>query len=839
MVTAATSWWSISKSELMALVDTSSTGLSSTQARERAISFGPNEVTLKHTYPRLKLALNQVRSPIAVLLIVAAVLSAWVGDRIEGSIILAILLVSSCLSYLQELRAHNAVADLLAKLEHRASVLRDGVWSETPISEIVPGDIVALSAGSQVPADCRVLDARDLFVDQAALTGESFPAAKEDVEVKESSTLPQRSNVLFAGTHVISGRTTVVVVLTGRQTEFGRLAQSIAATPPPTEFQLGVRHFGYLLLEVAGAMAILSLAINIGYGRPALDTLLFTLALVVGMTPQLLPAIVTTTLAQGARRLAAGGALVRRLTSIADIGGVQILCTDKTGTLTKGAVTLESATDIEGRESELVRLYGHLNARYESGYANVLDDALRELRVEIADEFEKIDEVPYDFTRKRLSVLLCHRNAGLMITKGAFREVLSICSSIEGPGRERKPIAEFRPGLSKRFQTLSEEGYRVIVVAYREHSLDLPLRHEDEAGMVFLGFLAFLDPPQQTAIQSIQALEQSGITCKMVTGDNRFVAAKVASQLGVLSPESLLTGADIDQLTDVALQSRALEIDIFAEVGPNQKERVLRCLKRSNLGVAYLGDGINDAGALRAADVGISVESAVDATKEAADIVLVTKDLDILLKAVWEGRRAFGNTLKYILISTSANFGNMFSVVGASLFADFLPLLPTQILLLNVLSDIPAMSLAADEVDREMVARPLAWDMKAISRAMVMYGCVSSVFDYMTFGALLIMGASPAVFRTGWFLESLLSELFVLLVIRTQRPFWRSRVGKGLLQLSLLVGSVAIVLPYSPLARGLGFAPVPSPYALIIGTILVGYVISSEEAKVILRKRHD
>lgn len=821
----------------MALVDTSSKGLSSTQARERAISCGPNEVTLQHTYPRLKLALNQVRSPIALLLVVAAVLSAWVGDRIEGSIILGILLVSSFLSYLQELRAHNAVQYLLAKLEHRANVLRDGAWREIPISEIVPGDIACLSAGSQVPADCRVLDAKDLFVDQAALTGESFPAAKEDVEVDASSTLLERSNALFAGTHVMSGRTTVVVVLTGRKTEFGRLAQTVGAVPPPTEFQLGVRHFGYLLLEVAGAMAILSLTINIGYGRPALDTLLFTLALVVGMTPQLLPAIVTTTLAQGARRLAAGNAIVRRLTSIADIGGVQILCTDKTGTLTKGAVTLESATDIDGRESELVRLYGHLNARYESGYTNVLDDALRAVRVEIDDEFEKIDELPYDFTRKRLSVLLRHRNAGLMITKGAFREVLPICTSIEGADRQRKPISSFSRGLTERFQNLSEEGYRVIVVAYRDHSPDISLRHEDEAEMVFLGFLAFLDPPQPTAIESIQALEKSGITCKMVTGDNRFVAAKVASQLGVLSPESLLTGADIDQLTDVALQSRVLEVDIFAEVGPNQKERVLRCIKKSNRGVAYLGDGINDAGALRAADVGISVESAVDATKEAADIVLVTKDLQILLKAVLEGRRAFGNTLKYILISTSANFGNMFSVVGASLFADFLPLLPTQILLLNVLSDLPAMSLATDKVDQEMVARPLRWNLKEISRVMVMYGCVSSMFDYMTFGFLLIMEASPAVFRTGWFLESLVSEIFVLLVIRTQRPFWRSRVGEGLLLMSVAVGGAGILLPYTPVAPVLGFAPVPLSYGFTIGAVIIGYVMSSEGVKVILRRR--
>ncbi len=835
MVTSLSSWWALSPGEALRLVDATPQGLSSRQARERLITFGPNVSVSRRSFPRLRLALQQVRSPISLLLLFSALLSAWVGDPVEGSIILAILLVSSSLSYLQELRAHDAVQGLLAQLQHRSEVFREGSWVKIPIPEIVPGDIVSLSAGSQVPADCRILHATDLFVDQSALTGESFPSAKEDLVVSACSPLIQRIDGVFAGTHVISGRATAVVLRTGRLTEFGRLVQAVARTPPLTEFQVGVRHLGYLLLEVAAAMAILSLAINIGYGRPTLDTLLFTLALVVGMTPQLLPAIVTTTLAQGARRLATRRAIVRRLSSIADIGGVKILCTDKTGTLTRGVVTLDSAIGCDGQKSEQVKLYGYLNALHETGYANVLDNALRELRVPGAEEYGKLDELPYDFTRKRLSVLLRCRGEGTIITKGAYREVLSICAWSMNPDHHRVPISETRDYLSARFQELSAEGYRVIAVAIKTHPPDCPLRHDDESNMVFAGFLAFLDPPEETAIESVRALERHGIQCKMVTGDNRFVASKVASQLGVLSPCSLMTGSEIDLLTDEALRVKALEIDIFAEVGPNQKERIIRSLRSTNQGVAYLGDGINDAGALRTADVGISVESAVDATKEAADIVLGTKNLNVLLEAVIEGRRAFGNTLKYILISTSANVGNMLSVVGVSLFADFLPLLPTQILLLNVLSDLPAMSLAADTVDPEMVAKPLRWNMKLISREMFVYGSVSSVFDYLTFGALLAMGTSAAVFRTGWFLESLVSEVCVLLVIRTSRPFWRSPVSGTLLLLSALVCVVAVLLPYTSLADDLGFARLPAPCVAVIAVLLVGYLGSSERAKVWLR----
>lgn len=831
-------WWSVPKSELLEALGTSEDGLSAGLAERALREQGLNTIQSKIQHPRLKILFNQIKSPIAILLVIAAFCSAIVGDSIEGITILGFFIASAWLGYSQEYRAHRAVSELLVRLEHKAKVLRDGAWKTVPTSTIVRGDIISLAAGNQVPADCRIMKSKDLFVDQSALTGESFPSAKEDTSNPENATLGERSNSVYFGSHVVSGNATVVAVATGGDTAFGQLAETLQHEPPPTEFELGVRHFGYLLLEVAAALSLIAFAVNISYHRPVLDVLLFTLALVVGMTPQLLPAIVTSTLAQGAHRLAHGNAIVRRIGSIADIGGVTILCTDKTGTLTEGAVSLQSALGWDGSDNDKTLLCGYLNALHQSGYSNVLDDAIRRRAIADAEGYTKLDEIPYDFSRKRLSVLVRHEDMGVHIVKGAFNEVLSVCSYVEGSGIELEPIASRKTTIVALFEKLSRQGYRSLAVAYRTHAVDAPLVHKDECGMVFLGFLTFMDPPKQSAIQSVRELENHGIQCKMVTGDNRFVAAHVAGTLGVLSPEALLTGAEVDELSDTALQLRALEIDVFAEVDPNQKGRIIRLLKNLHTGVAYLGDGINDASALRAADVGISVDTAVESTKEAADIVLVTKDLNILLDAVRQGRQAFGNTLKYILITTSANFGNMFSVVGASLFADFLPLLPKQILLLNALSDLPAMALATDRVDSEMLARPLRWNLKSISRTMIAYGLVSSFFDYITFGALLILGVSAEVFRTGWFIESLLSEVLILFVIRTRRPMVKSPAGKILVVMSLFVSVTAILLPYSPFAHVLGLAALPIRYGLIVLIILTLYVGSSEMMKRYLNRQN-
>jgi len=826
-----TNWWSFTTSELLAKLGSSERGLSSEQAESFLQEQGPNSLKPVTQHPRRRIILNQFRSPIALLLFVAAFCSALVGDSVEGITILGILMVSAFLGYTQEFRAHRAVSDLLARLQHRTRALRDGAWISVPTSTIVSGDIISLTAGNQVPADCRILESKDLFVDQSALTGESFPTPKGDLPTPESASLGGRTNALYFGSHVVSGSATVAAVATGNDTAFGQLARTLQQEPLPTEFELGVQRLGYLLLEVALALSLVAFAVNIGYQRPVLDVLLFTLALVVGMTPQLLPAIVTSTLSQGAQRLARKDAIVRRIRSIADIGGVTILCTDKTGTLTEGAVSLQSGLSWSGIQSDKTLLYGYLNALHQSGYVNVLDDAITRCPVVESEEYIKLDEIPYDFTRKRLSVLVRNPETVIHITKGAFKEVLAVCAYVDGAKGEREPIADRRDSIVEVFERISRQGCRSLAVAYRNRAVATPLARDDEREMVFLGFLTFTDPPKESAINSIRELERHGIQCKMVTGDNRHVAANLADLLGVLSSKALLTGAEIDELSDQALRLRALEIDVFAEVDPNQKNRIIRLLKSANVGVAYLGDGINDAGALRAADVGISVDTAADPTKEAADIVLVTKDLSILLEAVREGRRACGNTLKYILITTSANFGNMFSVVGASLFADFLPLLPKQILLLNVLSDLPAIALATDRVDAEMTSRPLRWNLKTISHTMVSYGLVSSAFDYITFGTLLLMGVSAEVFRTGWFIESMLSEVLILFVIRTRRPIMRSSAGGMLISMSVIASATAVVLPYSPFAHVLGFAPLSPVYCLVLLVILLVYVATSERTK--------
>jgi Mg2+-importing ATPase len=528
--------------------------------------------------------------------------------------------------------------------------------------------------------------------------------------------------------------------------------------------------------------------------------------------------------------MARKGVIVRRLTSIEDIGGITILCTDKTGTLTEGVVSVDATLDMAGNPSNKVRLYAYLNAAFETGFANPIDEAIRREAPPEAAGFQKIDEVPYDFVRKRLSVRVHSGEQRIMITKGALANVLSVCATAEQADGRLCPIGEARGQVLENYETLSRKGYRCLGVAYRIVESDAPIRKESERDLVFLGLVSLFDPLKPGALKSLQQLRELGISVKLITGDNRAVAFKIGGDAG-LNVRTIVTGAELRHLTDSALMRRATRVDVFAEVEPNQKERIVLALKKAGRAVGYMGDGINDASALRAADVGISVDTAVDVTKQAADIVLLRKDLGVLADGVREGRRAFANTLKYVFITTSANFGNMFSMAGASLFSTFLPLLPKQILLLNVLSDLPAMAIAADRLDEELIARPRRWDMRAIQRFMITFGLISSLFDYLMFGTLLLLQTSAEVFRTGWFLESVFSEILILLVIRTRRLFFRSRVGWGLLVASIAVSGAVLALPYVPLAAPLGFGPVPLSLLLIIAAILALYVIASEIAK--------
>ena len=816
-------------------------GLTQIEADRHLLQFGHNRSSDARKITPLGLLLNQFRSPLVILLLFAMTLSLFLGETTDGVIVFAIVLGSAMLGFWQEYRASHAVARLLAVIQTRVRVLRDGHEIELPQDALVPGDVVLLAAGAAIPADCRILRSTDLFVDESALTGESYPAEKSAGVLPADTPLAKRSNALFQGSHVVSGTGRALVVQTGAHTVFGEIAEQLRLRPPETEFERGLRHFGQMLIQITLLLVITIFGINVYLNRPVVDSLFFALALAVGLTPELLPAIVSITLARGAQRMAASHVIVRRLNSIEDFGSMNVLCSDKTGTLTEGVVKLHAALDADGNPSDGVLLYAQLNASFESGFPNPIDEALRRLPCADLGAYVKVDEVPYDFIRKRLSVVVERPSAPLdahrhtMITKGALRNVLEACVDAEarmGSDVVRTvPIADVRAALQERFEAYSEQGYRVLGVAVRDVTDDPIINKDDEQQMTFIGFLLLEDPPKAGALEAITELRQLGVQLKIITGDNRLVARKMGRQMGVERP-TVLTGEELRRLSDTALLQQVGEVDIFAETEPNQKERILAALRKAGNVVGYLGDGINDASALHAADVGISVDSAVDVAKEAADIVLLQRDLGVLAQGVRNGRQTFANTLKYVFITTSANFGNMVSMAGASLFLPFLPLLPKQILLNNFLSDVPSMTIATDSVDPELVGRPRRWDIRFIRNFMLVFGLVSSLFDYLTFGALLyLLRATEREFQTGWFVESLMTELFIVLVIRTQGPFLRSRPGTLLLAATGVVAGTTIFLPYTPLGALFGFVPLPTGFVLLLLGITGACLLASELVK--------
>jgi P-type Mg2+ transporter len=825
-------FWSIPAAELLQQLQTTLQGLTNDEARQRFIRYGANLLKPKKRSNTLTLLLSQFKSPLILILIFAVGLSFVVHDPVNAGIILTIVLVSGLLGFWQERGAANAIEKLLSIVQIKAEVLRDGAMREIPVEEIVSGDIVILNAGDVIPGDCLIIESKDLFVDEAALTGETYPEDKIPGTLPEETPLAQRTNTLFMGTHVVSGSAKALVVHTGKETEFGKVSERLAHRPSETEFERGVRRFGYFLMEVTLLLVIIIFAVNVYLSRPVLDSFLFSLALAVGLTPQLLPAIISVNLAHGAKYMALKKVIVKRLASIENFGSMNILCSDKTGTLTEGVVHLHSALDVNGNESEKVLLFGYLNSFYEKGFTNPIDEAICSYRTFDLSDYQKLDEEPYDFVRKRLSILVSKDNAHLMITKGALQNVLDACSTAEDTSGTIVDIAGVREGIQHRFEQLSSQGLRTIGIAYRDIGSASQITKAHEADMTFLGFLVLFDPVKSGIGETITELRSLGISLKVITGDNRLVAAHLSQQVG-LSDTKILTGPELRRMSDEALLKRVNEADVFAEVEPNQKERIILTLKKAKNVVGYMGDGINDASALHAADVGISVESAVDVAKDAADIVLLEKNLAVLVQGVQEGRRTFANTLKYVFMATSANFGNMFSMAGASLFLPFLPLLPKQILLTNLLTDFPEMTIATDNVDKELVEKPRRWNISFIRNFMMTFGLLSSVFDYLTFGLLFfILHASPEEFRAGWFLESVISASLVVLVVRTRMPFFKSIPGKYLLTATLLVITFTLILPFVSVGRKLfGFTTLPISFLILMGVIVALYIISAEVVK--------
>lgn len=812
----------------MAALGTRSEGLSWASARSRLRRSG--RTPPHHRRPPLVLLLRQFANPTTWILIFATLASAALGEAASAAVILTIVLLGALLGFFQEYRAARAVEDLLARVQVTVEVRRGGRAAFVPAHEVVAGDILLVDTGDLVPGDSRILEARDLLVDQAPLTGESFPVEKAPGAVPADTPVAGRTNCLFEGTHVVRGRAVAVIVCTGAATLFSRIAAEADRSPAPTRFEVGLRTFGGLLLRLMIGLAAVMFAANLLLARSFAESMMFAVALAVGLTPQLLPAIVSVSLSLGAREMTRAGVIVKRLSAIEDFGGMDVLCVDKTGTLTQGIVRLAGALDLNGAESAGVRESAYLNAFHQTGYANPIDDAIIAAEhVDLADS-RRFDEVPYDFVRRRLSVGVARGGVRLLVTKGALRSVLDACATAEGTDGRIMPIAEVRPAIERRFAMLSDQGYRVLGVARKRLTAGSPLGPADESGLTFQGFLSFLDPPKPGVDRTLRELAALGISVRMITGDNRLAAARAASAVG-LSVDTVLSGADIALLADAELARAAAGVTVFAEVDPLQKERLVSALRRAGHGVGFLGDGINDAPALHAADVGISVDGAVDVAKDTASIVLMRKDLGVLCEGVRLGRRTFANTLKYVFVTTSANFGNMASLALTTLFLPFLPLLPLQILLVNFLSDLPGTTIATDHTDPEQLQRPGAWDLRFIRDFMVAFGLVSTGFDLLTFALLRFATAGAELFRTGWFLESVATEIAVMLVLRTRRRFYRSGPSGALLASSLLAAVLAASLPFTPLAASLGLVPPPPLLLGALAAITVAYVVVTELAK--------
>ncbi|HVZ97865.1 MAG TPA: magnesium-translocating P-type ATPase, partial [Chitinophagaceae bacterium] len=732
----------------------------------------------------------------------------------------------------------KAVEKLRQLVHNTARVKRNGVEKDIPVDGVVPGDIILLNAGDIIPADAFIIQSNDLHVNESVLTGESFPAEKFSGECTVHAPLSKVTNALFKGTSVINGTAVTLAVHCGNDTILGKIGYTLQKEHQPTAFEKGITRFGYLLMYLTIVISIAILIINLSLHKPLFDSILFALALAVGLAPELLPAIITITLSAGARRMAAKKVIVKKLSAIQNLGEIDVLCSDKTGTITEGIVKVNQFVDYNGRQYDKVLLYAMLNASMQTGFYNPVDEAIKSACTFDIGSYKKLDEVPYDFNRKRLSIVVTDNTRHIMITKGAVNNILAVCIHAENNNGEKVAIDDgLKKTLQTQFENFSNEGFRTIAVCYKDVTGDPVINKDDENQMTFSGFLILSDLPKKGIIESINTLRETGIALKIITGDNYLVAKHLAAQIG-LNAEKVVTGNSMENMTDDALRMNVRQADIFAEVIPEQKERIVKALQQTGHAVGYMGDGINDANALKAADVGISIDNAVDVAKEAADLVLLDQDIDVIRQGVEEGRKTFMNTMKYINIVTSSNFGNMISMAIASLLLPFLPLLPVQILLNNFLSDLPSIAIASDNVDKEFVTKPRKWDIKYIRRFMIVFGLQSSLFDFVTFGLLYFyFHAKPEIFRTGWFMESLLSQILILQVLRTRYIFFKSKPSRYLLFASLFTFTVCMIIPYLPFAGDLELYPLPAPIFFSVILIIAVYMLFSEITKKFVFKR--
>jgi Mg2+-importing ATPase len=831
---------------LFAQLGSSPSGLSQAEAKLRLERFGLNEIPAKDRRTALSIILSQFKSPLILILIAASILAGvFLGDSTEAEIIVAIVLVSTILGFYQEYKSEKALAELRRYISFKAKVLRDGKKTAIDVKQLVPGDIVFLNIGDLVPADLRLIEAQELTINESVVTGESFPTHKIAGDIKQQSAQEaQQKNIALMGTTVVNGEGKGIVAATGENTMFGKTATILSAKEPPTDFQKNIKKFGNFLIRIIIFLTTFAFVTNFLLGRS--DSLLFALALAVGVTPELLPIIITIGLSRGAIHLAKKKVVVKKLIAIEDLGNIDVLCMDKTGTLTENKVSLTDFFDADGNRQDELLLFAALcnNAAMENGKAvgNPIDAAILDYASQkniAMDDWKEIEEIGFDYERRRMSAIVEKNGKSLIICKGAPEAVLQKCVSAKIKGKAIS-IKKMENGLRLKFEELSRKGYRLVAVAYRKIGKKDDYTAEDEKDLVFLGTLVFSDPPKISAAEAIKKIQTLEVELKVLTGDNELLTQQVCNQLGFEIKNRVISGAELEKMGKQEFKKTIAENNVFARISPEQKFRIVKVLSEQGHIVGFLGDGVNDTPSIKAADVGITVDSAVDVAKDSADMILLEKDLSVLVDGIIEGRKTFGNIIKYILNTISANFGNMFSLTISPLFLPFIPLKASQILLANLISDGPLMTISTDDVDKETLRKPKRWNLKAISKFMIFFGAISSIFDLITMATLLIIiNADKMLFMTAWFLESVLSEIIVTFSIRTKRPLWRSKPSRMLLLTSIAAMALTLGLIYSPFAFLFEFKQLSIPLLGAIGIILLAYLVLVEIAKKIFYKTHE